>query len=226
MVGGVDGCRAGRVGVQRQTGGPLSVHLYRTTAELMNAAPEFDLLAIDIPIGLEKTGSRTAYSLARKLIGPRASSVFPAPVRATLECETYDEACSKSLEACGHQAFAILPRIREVDNAVRNSQTLKRRVREAHPEVSFYYLNGERPLTRSKKSGLGFRDRYRLIEAFFGPVIDELRAAVSERDVADDDLLDALAVLWSAERVIAGCSVGIPDRAERDCYGLPMHIVA
>jgi len=46
------------------------------------------LAAIDIPVGLPDTGSREADSVARKFIGPRASSVFPCPIRLALEATT------------------------------------------------------------------------------------------------------------------------------------------
>lgn len=71
------------------------------------------VLAIDIPIGLTAHGPRDCDILARKLLrAPRASSVFPAPVRAVLGATTYQEATSRSEAACGQrmsqQAFGIL----------------------------------------------------------------------------------------------------------------------
>ena len=50
--------------------------------------PDFDALGIDTPIGLPdraERGGRACDAAARRLLGPgRASSVFSAPVRATM----------------------------------------------------------------------------------------------------------------------------------------------
>ena len=56
----------------------------------------------------------------RRLLGkPRSSSVFPAPVRATLKATNYEEACRLSMNAHGKsmskQAYEIIAKIREVD---------------------------------------------------------------------------------------------------------------
>jgi predicted RNase H-like nuclease len=52
--------------------------------------------AIDIPIGLPGGRPRTVDGEARRLLGPRASSVFPAPARGTLDASSYEEACEAS----------------------------------------------------------------------------------------------------------------------------------
>lgn len=43
--------------------------------------------------------------------------------------------------------------------------------------------------------------------------------------VADDDVLDAIAVLWTATRIARGEGRGLPDPPPRDPTGLPMEIV-
>jgi predicted RNase H-like nuclease len=168
--------------------------------------------------------------LARRLLGPRASSVFPAPVRAALEGESYFDACARSAAACGKrlskQAFAILPRISEVDKGLRADAGLRERVREVHPEVCFYFLNNEQPMAHPKKSGQGYLDRYRLLENHFGPQMADLRSQVARREAEDDDLLDALVALWSAQRVHSGHHVCLPADPPRDRFGLRMEMVA
>ena len=63
--------------------------------------------------------SRKCDIEARRRLGPRGSSVFPTPVRLSLEAVNYTAACLASYESCGKrlskQAFALVPRIREVD---------------------------------------------------------------------------------------------------------------
>ncbi len=56
---------------------------------------DIEVIAIDIPIGLPETGPRECDVLARRLLGrARASSVFPAPIRAVLGAKDYQQACA------------------------------------------------------------------------------------------------------------------------------------
>src|SRR3989449_9942954 len=73
---------------------------------------------------------------------------------------------------------------------------LQRRVREAHPEVSFALLNGA-PLLFAKKSADGEAERRGLLNPIFG----EIRGVPG---AARDDVLDAYALLWSARRARRG----------------------
>ena len=94
-VVGVDGCPAGWVcfHVDMQTRS-TSVVVISKISELISASPRPILVGIDIPIGLPQKGPRACDMAARRLLGkPRSSSVFPAPVRATLVARNYEEAC-------------------------------------------------------------------------------------------------------------------------------------
>jgi predicted RNase H-like nuclease len=42
--------------------------------------------------------------------------------------------------------------------------------------------------------------------------------------VAADDIADAFAALWTANRLFAGIAQRLPSHAIRDSHGLPMHI--
>lgn len=230
QVAGVDGCSAGWLCIERSTDGSLIPTVCRSTKDLIECVTMLDLLTIDIPIGLPDDGPRFVDLLARRILGPRASSVFPTPVRAALDGVSYDDACERSFAACGKrlskQAFAILPRIREIDHELRAQPWLQERVREVHPEVCFYYMNTEQPMAHPKKSGQGFVDRHRFIEGHFGTVFSPLRASVPRRDATDDDLLDSLVALWSAERLLNGTSITLPPDPPRDRFGLRMEMVA
>lgn len=81
-------------------------------------------------------------------------------------------------------------------------------------------------MTFPKRSGFGFAERLLLLESHFGDGFANLRASVPTRDVADDDLLDAAAALWTAERIKVGAAVRLPERLVRDRFQLPMSIVA
>ena len=153
------------------------VRVVPSFSEIVEA--RFELVLIDIPIGLLDEGPRSCDVEARKLLGPRRSSVFPAPSRRLLRARSYRGQCSIQL-------WNILGKIREVDQVM--TPRLQRRVRESHPECSFALLNGA-PMRFPKKTPEGLAERRALV----GPV-RRLPGA------AEDDVLDACALLWSARR--------------------------
>jgi predicted RNase H-like nuclease len=202
-----------------------------STEQLFADADEFAVLAIDIPIGLPDDGPREVDRYARSVLGaPRASSVFPAPVRAALDGTSYADACARSFSACGKrlskQAFAILPKIREVDRALRNAVHLVGRIREVHPEVCFFELNAQRPMAHSKRKLAGLSERVQLLDVAFGPLFREMRSSLAPRAASSDDIADALVALWSAERVRAGAHRVLQGQSTHDRFGLPMEMVA
>lgn len=226
---GADGCRAGWLRIERLENGEVEAAVV-STDQLFASALEFAVLTIDIPIGLPDAGPRAVDGYARRLLGPRASSVFPCPVRAALDGVSYADACARSFAVCGkklsQQAYAILPKIREVDGVLRSNEQFATRVREVHPEVCFYYLNAAKPMAYSKKTVDGASERLQLLEAYFGSVFSKLRATVSPREVASDDIVDALVALWSAERVRDGTNQVLPEMPACDRFGLRMEMVA
>lgn len=203
---------------------PSLKHLFSS-----NGAPS--LLALDIPIGLPEIGSRACDLQARKLLGRgRASSVFPAPIRPLLAASSHREASDIRYAVEGKrlpiQAWAIVPKIREVDEFLRADVGARGRVHEVHPEVCFYYMGGARPMPVAKKKLAGREQRAALLRAHFGGVIDAALADRRRLGCAADDILDAFAGLWTARRVRAGNAVTVPYTPELDQYGLPMEMVA
>ena len=189
-----------------------------------------EVTAIDIPIALSTDRPRACDREARSLLGPRRSSVFSPPVYAALNADTYEAACEANEAACGKrlskQAFAILSRIREVNAVLRRSPRLAGMVREAHPEVSFYFWNGRIPMAHPKASGFGFIERHELVENTFGAVVHGIRAEIPRAAANDDDILDALAALWTARRIDDGTAIKLPSSTEFDGHGLVMQILA
>ena len=112
--------------------------------------------AIDIPIGLAGREPRTCDVAARRVLGPRRSSIFPAPVRAVLEAASYAEACVLSRRACGKgiskQLYNIVDKIRTVDAL--QSPRLQDQLFEMGPELSFAELTG-RPMPANKRTAEG-----------------------------------------------------------------------
>jgi predicted RNase H-like nuclease len=96
-------------------------------------------------------------------------------------------------------------------------------VYEVHPETSFYQLNGDRPLSYSKRTAAGREERRQLLEAKFAGVariIDARTAGASQRH-----RLDAAACLFTARRIAARAITRIPEDPEWDDEGLRMEIV-
>ena len=226
-IAGIDGCRSGWI--------CLSLELKtrdvsaRRVATLDDLDPALKVVGIDVPIGLSEKGPRQADVLARaKLTRLRASSVFPCPIRPALDARCWEEACDIT---CAHdgrrvskQTFAILSKIREADSLMRGYSPLRDALHEVHPEVSFAEWKGE-PMTYGKKTASGREERASLIQGAFGEgALEKAWSAVRGSGVAHDDVVDAFAVLWTAERIFRGVAKRLPEAAVADSYGLPMHI--
>jgi predicted RNase H-like nuclease len=113
---GVDGCKSGWIAAEYVV--DRSQLIFRTCADFSSvlvSAFEAASIAVDIPIGLtESFQPRRCDQLARRLVGPRSSSIFPAPDRRLLRFSTYFEASTFSRELSGkgltRQSFAISTR--------------------------------------------------------------------------------------------------------------------
>jgi len=187
-------------------------------------------VAVDIPIGLPGRGARDCDVQARRLLGIRRSSVFPAPIRPILTAASYADASliRRQVEGKGVsiQTWAILSKIVEVDAFIRADQTRCQIVREVHPEVSFFFLNGKRPMSAAKTRAAGQAERLAILRERSGEAVVEALAQRRQLNYKVDDILDALATLWTAERIARGKAVSIPSRPPVDAHGLRMEIMA
>ena len=209
---GVDACRSGWIGIVLGDDGAVSGAYATDVATLVARAAELTVVAVDMPIGLPDSGRRAADVLARTVVGPRWQSVFLVPVREALRETTYAAAARRSRELTGNgvsrQAYALRPRLFEVDEWVRSTAT---RVIEVHPEVSFATLAGTH-LPYGKKSWAGASLRRALLAAE-GIVIPEDLGEAGE-EAAVDDVLDAAVAAWSARRYASGIARSYPDPPE------------
>jgi predicted RNase H-like nuclease len=238
LLAGIDGCPGGWLAIIALHG--PHHHFYRPTTTVIRRFewlldgpwPAADVMAADIPIGLSDTGSRMADVLARRLLGPRRSSVFTPPSRPLLEFiaagrlsgrEGYRAANEWSKRNHGHglqaQAFNIVPKITEVDRSVRALP--EGRVFEVHPEVSFAAMNSGRPMVHSKLTREGAVERKALIVEQMGSKIGRLDTPPGAKQ---DDLYDALAALWTAARISEGKAMRLPVTPDRDSTRLDMAI--
>jgi len=231
LLRGVDGCRGGWLALSAAQEGPvLEAELHGDAASLL--AGDWCLSAVDMPIGLPGPAPRACDREARRLLGIRRSSLFPAPPRSALAATDHRSACELCRQEQGIglslQSFHLLPKIRDLDQRLRADPALVPRVLEVHPELSFCLWNGGRALSHSKRSPEGRRQRLELVEQLFPGAWAMVRRRFRRDQVADDDILDALAALRSARRIQAGEALALPaqDPAPCDGCGLPMVIRA
>jgi predicted RNase H-like nuclease len=223
-IAGVDGCKDGWLAAIERANGNLDVRIFSSFSNIVDDQ-ELQMIVIDIPIGLTDKGPRICDLEARKFIGVRGSSVFPAPLRSMLVANSYAEACSARFEIeqkkCSKQLWAITPKIRDVDYCM--SPSLQERVYEGHPEVSFARMNGG-GLIHSKHKRDGSEQRMKLLESHFPSFRDRLAGLSSMR--AEGDIIDAFACLWTARRIKQNVATRFPSATTLDARGLRMEIVA
>lgn len=228
VVLGVDAYRGGWVAVALRADGSTNAFTGPTlellTAPLKGTADEPEVVAVDIPIGLPVDGQRAADVAVRQVLGPRRSSVFFTPVRQALLAATHAEATEISVELTGkgisQQAYALRARIFDAEAFVESASY---KVVEVHPEVSFTLMHGS-PAPSSKKTWAGLHQRLRALIAA-GVHLDDF--GVIGEQVAPDDVLDAAAAAWTAQRVATGADTSFPSPAPIDSRtGRPIAIRA
>lgn len=229
---GVDGCPAGwfYVGLEGsafQFG--IVGALFDLPREGRNCAP----ILVDIPIGLPsaRTPVRDCDRLCRRLIGPRSSSVFGPPARASLSAGDYRQAVVMNEEVTGkrisRQAWNLAPRLREADAVARAGHGDEAPIREAHPELCFTVLAGGRPMGHYKKTEQGHEERLAVLARHYPPARELVRRALESfprSQVGRDDIVDALVLAVSAGLCRSDLRT-LPPLPQKDEAGLPMEIV-
>ena len=223
---GVDGCPSGWVAVGLGDGDESCVKVFRRGEfpMLLEHFSGASVVLVDMPIGLHedgKTRSRACDEKARKKLGAkRQSSVFSTPSRQFLNMVMAKgweraDASKWSHEKWGRkvnaQEFGIFRKIHEINDVLPSDKIVSSNVREAHPEVCFWALNGgttKSAMSHKKSKPLGFWQRFRVacrnLQKVSGiDVVDVFEKARLEEPrktyVADDDILDALALAITAK---------------------------
>lgn len=218
-VTGVDGCAVGWVAVtlgpeSRAAATPVRI----AVAATLQGLPLTGVTGIDMPLGLLEAGWRDADRLARRALGRRGATVFAIPPRAVWECETYAEANKVCRDLTGKgfsvQAWGLRRKIAEADEFRRRALSAPSPVRlyEVHPELSFTAMAGA-PLPDSKHTAAGLAARRALLAA------EGITVGARVAGAAEDDLLDAAAVAWSARRIAAGQATVLASPAQRAADG-------
>ncbi len=229
-VAGVDGTPGGWAVVLNEEG-RWRVRKIAALSEIVDGSAKLESVAVDVPIGLcdaYQTGGRACDIEARRRLQKRASSVFPAPVRSVLDASSYEDACARSRASAPHakaiskQAYAILGKIREVDDLLRTRPELRETIREVHPELCFSELEGG-PMDLSKRKQLGREHRKQALRRCF-PDLDVILKAGHEEHLPLEDILDAAVACWTALRLAEGKGRSLIEPVPRDSAGLPMTI--
>ena len=233
-VAGVDGCKSRWLCITRdRRSGAIGARLFDSAAELVDHEPLPDVIGWDIPIGLAEDGTRRGCDRAARSVlrAPRASSVFTAPIRAALAATSQAEASRITAERCdgrrvAAQAFGIYAKVRELDALLEARPALRGRIREVHPEVCFWAWNSGVPMRHYKKTDAGERERRDLVERHLGEgALEVVRRQLAPKRAPTDDIHDAFAALWTAERIACGAARTLPEQPQRDARGLCMEIV-
>ena len=260
---GVDGCKGGWIGIGLSDGdGCPKVEVCNDFADLVACFGDACVILVDIPIGLpEDAVTRACDKDARKALEKRRNAVFPTPPRPFVDKvaltpewdwttargkpyrEAYGEANKWHREnfrnkGIAAQAFSITPKIGEMDEFLRTRDAKSPEIREVHPEVCFWALNGGKPgssMLTNKKKPSGFDERLDVLRRCARDVdgidVDAMfkkaRGKFTRTKVADDDILDALAIAITAKIVTQNPDrLGtLPENPPTDSKGLPMEMV-
>jgi predicted RNase H-like nuclease len=237
-IAGVDGCPGGWLAIFIDMMGVAAPRLRveRHFAGIIAAPEQPVIIAVDMPIGLPERvgpGGRGCDVAARAVLGGRQSSLFAVPARAAVMAQDYSLACERAFalseppRKVSKQCFNLFPKIREIDALM--TPPLQNKVRECHPEVAFWALNGDAPLdcpkkVKSRPFPEGLAQRRALLERAGLPMDGLLAQSPRTRLAGADDVLDAAACAWVAACIARGSGRCFPDQPLLDGRGLSMAI--
>ena len=229
---GIDGCKAGWVCIAIDDTGAWEAQVLPDISSVWGMFSDRPLLLIDVPIGLVEKGEdgRPCDGAARKVLGSRASSVFSPPARSSLTAPSREVASENNYRLTGKhitvQTWGIVPKIREVDDFLRANPQALAKIREVHPEVLFWGLNGGLAMRNSKKKKAGSKERLEVLESFFPQtrkVCEHCTTTYLRTELALDDAIDALVAALAG--AIGGETLRtLPATPTRDPKGIPMEM--
>ena len=219
LIIGIDGCKSGWFSIWENQDKSIHSSVFSNLNELKNFFKNESqlILGIDMPVVLSEVIPRQADQLARKLLSKKASSVFTAPTPEMLDQPNYEKASLVSKRLFGKsmslQSWYLFPKIKDVQTMIHHEDM---QIYEIHPELSFRAMNNEQVILESKKTQEGFALRKALLSMHFKNFIfEDIRNQHARKDVMDNDILDALAVLWSAKRIQSNQASYLPQAPEK-----------
>ena len=225
---GTDGCKGGWITCILDHG-ELRTERYDSISMLVEQYPEFDAFLIDMAIGLQSRADQLRPDdLARKELGPKASSVFPIPCRQAVYADTEADQKKENIQVLGKslakQSIAIIPKIRELDEFLNSHPQYKNRILESHPELDFARLSGS-VVTLRKKEYTGFIKREAILKKYLPEEsFSGMWERAKELKCNPDDLLDAACLALTAALAARDLCETIPEEPEQDDAGLYMKL--
>lgn len=229
---GVDGSKDKWICVEITMGELPDIKILNTVEDIWDNYNNDEIILIDIPIGLRESGTQERFcdKEARRLLGwPRRCSVFRAPCRAVLDARDYNEARSISKEkiekSLSIQTWSIKDKIKQVDDFLSGNSYARLKIREIHPELCLWALNGGRPMRFSKKTLEGLHERKQVLCRAYSQASEVINLATNKykQKVALNDVIDALAAAVTAF-LGKGRLLSIPENPEIDSNGLRMEM--
>jgi len=219
LVIGIDGCKSGWFTVWQNHDETIETAIFQSLNNLKDffTEPNQLIIGIDMPVILSEVMPREADQLARKLLSKKASSIFTAPTPEMLYQPSYEKASLISKKLIGKsmslQSWYLFPKIKDVQTIL-HYENIK--IFEIHPELSFRAMNNEKVILESKKTAEGFEIRKSLLDKhFFSFNFDAIRNKYQKKDVMNNDILDALVVLWSTKRIVNNQASYLPKLPEK-----------
>lgn len=201
---------------------PQPAYVLESLADVLDYRPSFSVVALHAPVGFPETPDepRLCDFEAKQRLGRRAGAAMPAPTRKLLDVRNLEEAQAVD-PTFDIVRWRSLPRAAE---AVREVQSWRQRaVWEVNPELAFQQMNDGQPLNTSRRSVLGLRQRTELLRAKLPGSERVMRER--PKGVREGKLLDALADLWTARRIMARAITRLADPPAWDTDGVRMDIV-
>ena len=154
------------------------------------------------------------------------SSVFNPPVKVVLTAKDYNEACQINQFLTGKkisiQTWNILPKIKEVNEVMAKNAQFATKLIETHPETFFYRLNNDVPLHNKKKTKEGRSERLEILSQLDNHtphIFNEIIEKTKRKDLAYDDILDALVLAYVAKEHYPDEIIMLPDVPIIDSLG-------
>ena len=228
LIAGIDGSKGGWACVSG-----YSDDIKNTNFDIFNNFEEilekkFNLVLVDMPIGLDKKlskGGRVVDREARGMLLKNKSSIFNPPSRMALNAEEYQIAnkINKNFGmGLSKQSWFLFKKIKEVDNFLKIKTRPK--IFESHPELIFQVMKGAGVETKkSTHEGLMERINLLIMNGFDKKFIDKL---INKKNsfYKNDDLIDSCALFWSAIRASKDKEIKIPEKIIKDDNGIIMQM--
>ena len=218
---GVDGCKGGWIGVGLgDDDGCPQVEVCKDFSDIVACFGDACVILVDMPIGLHESGAmeyRRCDKEARDHLKKRKGAVFQVPsqkfVTEVMNHPRWNQADANKwlTENCkgnksGAQGFGIIRKIGKLREFLdKNRDADLPKIKEAHPEICFWALNGCQPMSAHKSEAFGLAERFEIVQRSLHESIDVLdvfkKVCPRERKsrVGPDDVLDALALAITAQ---------------------------